>query len=269
MKKYNKKNIIDTLKKVGLKSGQIVYIDSELFKFGSLYEAKNKNHYYKIFFDSIYEIIGKNGTIATNSYTFQTLRYGKKFIYEKTKCTSGEFSDYIRKKRGSLRSQHPVFSVTALGKHKKYLCSNNSSHNYGYNSPYQRFLELDGKVLNLATDPCFNPFLHVAEFLSGVPYFYNKLTKVNYYKNNKKVNKYFSSSVRYLDLDMKMKLNELKKLKRELIKKKVVKTANLGSSKIYFFSAKKYLNIVLKSLEKDQFAFFKISNFKKNKMPYK
>ena len=269
MKKYNKKNIIDSLKKVGLKSGQIVYIDSELFKFGSLYEAKNKNHYYKIFFDSIYEIIGKNGTIATNSYTFQTLRYGKKFIYEKTKCTSGEFSDYIRKKRGSLRSQHPVFSVTALGKHKKYLCSNNSSHNYGYNSPYQRFLELDGKVLNLATDPCFNPFLHVAEFLSGVPYFYNKLTKVNYYKNNKKVNKYFSSSVRYLDLDMKMKLNELKKLKRELIKKKVVKTANLGSSKIYFFSAKKYLNIVLKSLEKDQFAFFKISNFKKNKMPYK
>ena len=269
MKKYNKKNIIDTLKKVGLKSGQIVYIDSELFKFGSLYEAKNKNHYYKIFFDSIYEIIGKNGTLASNSYTFQTLRYGKKFIYEKTKCTSGEFSDYIRKKRGSLRSQHPVFSVTALGKHKKYLCSNNSSHNYGYNSPYQRFLELDGKVLNLAIDPCFNPFLHVAEFLSGVPYFYNKLTKVNYYKNNKKVNKYFSSSVRYLDLDMKMKLNELKKLKRELIKKKVVKTANLGSSKIYFFSAKKYLNIVLKSLEKDQFAFFKISNFKKNKMPYK
>ena len=191
MKKYNKKNIIDTLKKVGLKSGQIVYIDSELFKFGSLYEAKNKNHYYKIFFDSIYEIIGKNGTIATNSYTFQTLRYGKKFIYEKTKCTSGEFSDYIREKRGSLRSQHPVFSVTALGKHKKYLCSNNSSHNYGYNSPYQRFLELDGKVLNLATDPCFNPFLHVAEFLSGVPYFYNKLTKVNYYKNNKKVNSAF------------------------------------------------------------------------------
>ena len=269
MKKYNKKNIIDSLKKVGLKSGQIVYINPELFKFGSLYEAKNKNHYYKIFFDSIYEIIGKNGTIATNSYTFQTLRYGKKFIYEKTKCTSGEFSDYIRKKRGSLRSQHPVFSVTALGKHKKYLCSNNSSHNYGYNSPYQRFLELDGKVLNLATDPCFNPFLHVAEFLSGVPYFYNKLTKVNYYKNNKKVNKYFSSSVRYLDLDIKMKLDELKKLKKELIKKKIVKTANLGSSKIHFVSAKKYLNIVLKSLAKDQFAFFKISNFKKNKMPYK
>ena len=102
MKKYNKKNIIDALKKVGLKKGQIVYINPELFRFGNLYEAKNKNHYFKIFFDSIYEIVGKNGTIAANTYTFQTLRYGKKFIYEKTKCTSGEFSDYMRKKRGKL-----------------------------------------------------------------------------------------------------------------------------------------------------------------------
>ena len=188
-------------------------------------------------------------------------------IYEKTKCTSGEFSEYIRKQRGSLRSHHPVFSVTALGKYKKYLCSNNSFHNYGHNSPYQKFLELNGKVLNLAMDPCLNPFLHVAEFLVGVPYYYNKLTKVNYYKNSKKVNKYFSSSVRYLNLDFHI---ELGRLKKELTRKKIVKSTSLGASKIYFFSAKKYLNIALKILEKDQFAFLKkIPNFKKNKMPYK
>ena len=187
----------------------------------------------------------------------------------KTKCTSGEFSDYMRKKRGSLRSHHPVFSVTAVGKYKKYLCSNNSFHNYGYNSPYHKFLELDGKVLNLAMHPCLNPFLHVAEFLIGVPYYYNKLTKVDYYKNNKKVNKYFSSCVRYLNLDIEKKYGELKKLKIELTKKKIINSANLGSSKIYFFSAKKYLNIALKFLANDQFAFKKISNFKKNKIPYK
>jgi len=269
MKKYNKKNIVNSLKKAGLKKGQVIFINTELFKFGNLYEAKNKNHYFKIFFDSIYKIIGKNGTMATNTYSFQTLRYNEKFIYEKTKCTSGEFSEYIRKKRGSLRSHHPVFSVTAIGKYKKYLCSNNSFHNYGHNSPYQRFLELDGKVLNLAMDPCLNPFLHVAEFLAGVPFYYNKLTKVNYYKKNKKIKKYFSSSVRYLDLNTTIKINKLKKLKKELLKKKIINSVNLGSSKIYLFSAKKYLNIVLKFLAKDQFAFLKVPNFKKNQYPYK
>ena len=118
-------------------------------------------------------------------------------------------------------------------------------------------------------DPWCNPFLHLAEYLSGEPYYYNKLTKVNYYKNNKKVNKYFSTSVRYLDLDMKAKLSNLKKLERELIKKKIAKAANLGSSKIYLLSAKKYLNIALKFLKKDQFAFCTISNFKKNLYPFK
>ena len=268
MKKYNKKEIISALKKVGLKKGETIYINHKLFKLGNLYEAKNKNHYYKIFFDSIYKVIGRNGTMTTNTYTFQTLRYGKKFIYEKTKSTSGELSDFIRRKKGSLRSHHPAFSVTALGKNKEYLCSNNSHHNYGYNSPYHRFIELEGKVLNLGLPPWSNPFLHFAEFLVGVPYYYNKLTKVNYYKNNKKVNKFFSTSVRYLGLNMKIQINKMNKLHREMKKRKIVKEANLGSSKIYLLDAKKYLNIVLKYLQKDQFAFYKISNFKKNKMPY-
>ena len=83
-------------------------------------------------------------------------------------------------------------------------------------------------------DPCLNPFLHVAEFLVGVPYYYNKLTKVNYYKNTKKVNRYFSSSVRYLNLDFQI---ELGRLKKELTRKKIVKSTSLGASKIYFFSA--------------------------------
>lgn len=269
MKKFKKIDILRALKKIGLKKGQTVYLNHKLFKLGDLCEAKDRNQYFKIFFDSIYETIGKNGTIATNTYTFQTLRHGKKFIYEKTKSTSGEFSDYIRRRKESLRSQHPVFSVTALGRHKKYLCANNSHHNYGYNSPYHRFIELDGKVLNLGLDAWCNPFLHLAEYLSGVPYYYNKLTNVNYYKNNKKINKYFSTSVRYLDLDIKPKLKNLKKLEKVLIKKKLIKSENLGSSKIYLFSAKEYFNSALRFLEKDQFAFFKISNFKKNRIPYK
>ena len=48
MKKYNKKNIIRALKKVGLKKGQIIYVNPEIFKFGNLYEANNKNQYFKI-----------------------------------------------------------------------------------------------------------------------------------------------------------------------------------------------------------------------------
>ena len=80
---------------------------------------KNKNEYFKTFFNQISKILGKNGTITTNSYTFQTLRHSKKFIHDKTISSSGKFSEYIRTRKGSLRSHHPVFSVVSYGKYKK------------------------------------------------------------------------------------------------------------------------------------------------------
>ena len=122
MKTYTKKDIEKALKKTGLKKGQIVYINPEIYRFGILKDAKNKEQYFKIFFDSIMKIVGKTGTVAINSYTFQTLRYDKKFIYEKTISSSGSFSEFLRKKKGSIRSEHPVFSVTAYGKYKREIC---------------------------------------------------------------------------------------------------------------------------------------------------
>ena len=270
MIEYSKKDIINSLKKVGLKKNDTIYLSFELYKFGNLKEAKSKNDYYKSFFDSINKIIGKKGTIAVNTYTFQTLRFGKKFDYKRTKCTSGEFSEYIRKRKGSLRSNHPVFSVSALGRHKKYICNNNSYHNYGYGSPYQKFLDLDGKLLNLGMDPCFNPFFHVAEFLVGVPFYYNKLTKVKYEKNNFNIKKYFSSSERYLNLNItRWNKENLIKLKKNMLKKNILNSADLGSSQLHLMSAREYMKEVLDFLVIDQFAFLNNLNFKKGVMPFK
>ena len=128
---------------------------------------------------------------------------------------------------------------------------------------------MNGKILNLGQDPSLNPFLHIAEFLSGVPYFYNKLTKVKYFKNNKKIDKYFSSSVRHLNLNIKWKKDKINSLKNQLIKDKVFKTENLGDGKIYLIKAKQYTKTALRLLSKNQFSFIKLPRFKKNIIPYK
>jgi len=266
MKIYKDINIRNSLRKVGLKKNDIIYINPEIYKFGKLFEAKNKNDYFGIFFKNINKIIGKNGTIVVNSYTFQTLRYNKSFVYEKTISSSGKFSEYIRKNKKSLRSNHPVFSVTAYGKYKNYVCKNNSLNNYGNNSPYQKFLKLNGKILNLGMGPWLNPFIHVAEMLAGVPYFYNKFTKVNYYKKNKKINKNFSSYVRFLNLKL---MYDYKKLKKKLLENKVIKSAPLGSSYVHLLNAREYVDTILDLLDKDQFALLKKApNFKKGRIPF-
>ena len=222
---YTKNDIKKSLKKINLKKGDLIFVNPETFKFGKLVEAKNERDQFEIFFNIINEIIGPKGTIVSNCYTFQVLRYNKIFDYNNTKTSSGGWSEYLRNLKGSLRSEHPVYSVIAYGYKKKEICSNNSNHNYGLNSPYDKFLKLDGKILNLGMDPELNPFLHVMEYLYGVPYYYNKYTKTKYIKNKKKISKIYSTFVRYLEIDFS---GDLSKLKKGLHSIKIEKS-NLGS----------------------------------------
>ena len=265
MEEYDLNDIKNSFKNLPINLGDNIYICPELFRFG-LFKNANKNSYYSSFYNEIKKKIGIKGTILINTYTFQVLRYKKKFVYEKTISSSGEFSEYIRKLNGSVRSEHPVFSVSAIGRGSTYFCTNNSFHNYGEDSPYSKFLKAGGKILNLGMDYHLNPFLHVAEFNMGVPYLYNKLTKVKYYKNNKSKNKIYSTAVRYLNLNLK---GEYQLLKNELKKIKIYKS-KLGSGYIYLYDVNKYYNGVTKVL-KDNFLNISKKNigFKKNEFPFK
>jgi hypothetical protein len=48
-------------------------------------------------------------------------------------------------------------------------------------------------------------------------------------------------------------MNDLKKLKVELIKNSVIKSSRLGESSVYCANAKKYLEVCLNLLSNDQF----------------
>ena len=252
MKLFKEEDILEAIKKVGIISGDNVFINTEIYKFGLLENINKHKKIYEIMYNIIKKIIGKNGTISTNSYTFDTLRFEKSFNYNKPNSTCGDFSNYILNLKRCVRSNHPVFSVSSIGKNAEFICKNNSLHNYGYNSPYEKFLRLDGKILNLGMQPWISPFYHVAEFMIGVPHYYNKFTKVKYFKNKKKFNQDYSSFVRYLNYEL---IEDYSKLKKILKKKKIVKSYKLGDGFVYSINAKKYLKICLEILTKDQFSF--------------
>ena len=265
MKNYSIKDISRSLNKIPLKKGDCIYINPELFRFGKLINA-TKNNFYKIFYEIIRKKIGNSGTISINTFSFQVLRKKKIFNHEKTVTTSGEFSEFIRNLPGSVRSDHPVFSVCSIGRKKNIISKNNSWSNFGSGSPFQRFMSLNGKILNLGMDYHLNPFFHVAEFNTGVPYLYNKLTRVKYYKNNKKINKDFVSTVRYLNLKLIGNHNKLKKKLKEI---KIYKS-RLGQGYIYFYKVNDYYKVIKELLEKSFYNLHKKNiGFKKGFFPYK
>ena len=85
----------------------------------------------------------------------------------------------------------------------------------------------------------------------GVPFYFNKYKNFKIIKGNKMKRQEFTSCVRYLDLEL---VSEYKKLKKEIKKNKIVKSSKLGESFVYCANVKKYFDICLNLLTKDQFS---------------
>ena len=251
MSSYSKKDIINSIKGVGIKNGDVVFLNPEIYKFGKYENASTSEDYFQDFYKIIKNIIGNKGTLCINTYTFGTLRQNETFNYNSCKTTSGKLGEVILQDKQSIRSDHPVFSLTSVGKHSKYISKNNSKHNYGYNSPYWKILKSNGKILSLGMEPWLNPFNHIAEYITGVPYYFNKHTEVKYFKNKKKLNKTYSSFVRYLNFNL---VPNYKIIKKELKKEKLVKQKKLGDGYVFSMDSNKYFNMILKILSKNQFA---------------
>ena len=252
MRSYSKKDIVRSIRNVGIKKGDIVFVNPEIYKFGIYKDAHTSEDYFKDFYKILKEIITDKGTLCINTYTFGTLRNNESFNYNSHKTTSGKLGEIILKDKKSIRSNHPVFSVASIGKNSKNISKNNSKHNYGYNSPYWKILKYNGKILSLGMKPWLNPFNHTAEYLTGIPYFFNKHTNVKYFKNRKKINITYSSFVRYLDFNL---VPNYRTLEKELKKNKLIKKKKLGDGYIYSMNSKKYFNLVLKILSKNQYEF--------------
>ena len=87
-------------------------------------------------------------------------------------------------------------------------------------------------MLSLGADYVRNPFNHIAEYMAGVPYYYNKYTNFKIVKNRKILKKEYSSFVRYLNIEL---VSDFRKLKKELKKKKNSKIGKIRRVVHLFF----------------------------------
>ena len=109
----------------------------------------------------------------------------------------GAFAEYIRKLSDSVRSNHPFWSVSGIGKDANIL-KNVSKHAFGVESPWSHFLDMDVKQLNLGLHPSKAvTLIHHIETIYGVPYRYTKEFNHPILKNGKIIKDYFYQSVMF------------------------------------------------------------------------
>lgn len=252
---HNLKDVLKTdLKKLKIKNISNLFVTSNLTQLKYLRIKKDLK--LKLILDSIKETMGKNYTIFTPTSTLNLVNTKKIFDIKKTKSFKmGPLSEYIRS-QNSVRSLHPYWSISAIGKNKNLL-NNVSAHAYGHGSPWTLMLNKDFTQLNIGIHPSKAvTLIHHIETIVGVPYRFTKefMHKVKIKGITKNKNFYMSVFYKSIPIQKKIKLNEhfFKQLNK---KKKLCYSKNKFGIEMWSFKMKDFLNIATEMLKKDIYCY--------------
>ena len=247
---YDYKQICYSLKKVGIKKRDVIYLTGDLSLLGAF---KDKKKILSEFYKALKKALGKNGTIAFPTHSFYVK--GKE-IYDpkKTISKTGVVPEFLRKQKNAVRQDHPYASVTSLGKWAKYISANNTNDSWGEKSPFDRLIKLKAKVLNFGLIPRLcSSSVHHAEQMAQVPYRFKKKFIQKVKVKNKIISKQYYMYV-IKNKFINIKRNGNKKLFNHFIKNNKIKKTKLGRSYLYSYSLTDFYNDNIKFLKKDAYA---------------
>ena len=261
------KDLQKTLVDIGVSYGDTVYVHSQLFGLGVIDNVQSSDELCQIILDTFKNVIGPDGTLVVPTFTTMVTRNGGYFNLSKTSCDTGIFAEFIRKKKKSTRSLHPINSVAALGPLAGQICEDVSSTNYGFETPFHRMLDIDAKAVNLGFNNRFsNSWHHHAETTLSLPYLYNKLLDVEVWQGEKKIDRPFYASLRYLDFDIQ---NDLRPFDQHLLHSGEMIKRKIGRSYVTCISARAYFTAAISLLKQNPWAFLKCSpKFRPGEIPW-
>ena len=177
--KYSGEDIVNALRKLGLKRGDMVYFSTGLGFLGKAEGIKSSEDLNKLFFDAIRKVLGSEGTILipTFSYTFGKSLANQPAVFDliETKSETGPFPEFFRQQPGVSRSLDPMVSVSGIGPDFKELIADLPPTSYGKDSIFDRLTKTKAKICNIGLGTNWIPFIHHTDWLAKVSYRRDKL----------------------------------------------------------------------------------------------
>lgn len=172
--KYDTTELIDLMKKMGLKEGSNVFIHSS---WGEFY---NYNGTIKEFIQSVLNVIGKEGTLAMPAYPFLRNK-NSIFNIKRTPTLAGLIAEEFRNYPGVKRSIS-MHSVCALGPLSDFLTNEHQFSNtyFDEKSPYFKLSKINALVFTFGLGKYFvGTINHCTESIlsKDYPYFSQFFTK--------------------------------------------------------------------------------------------
>ena len=170
---YTQTDIVKVLCSLGIRTGNTVFVHSNLGFFGRCRHAGSAEALCKIFYDAFFEVIGPQGTLVVPTFTYSYC-HGELYDPNCTVSHMGIFAEWLRKQPEAVRSMDPNFSVAAIGKRAKVLTSCFHEHSFGAGCFWEELEKIDGVICCMNFD-AGTTFLHYLEKKYDVPYRFDKV----------------------------------------------------------------------------------------------
>lgn len=247
---YKKEDLYQSLKNIIKIKPEVIFISGNLAYFGKG-DFKNKQETLETYMKYIKEFAEGDVTIVTSSFTHQLINTDEPFELKKIKSMHGVIPNYLMEKDDSIQSIHPFSSFIAIGPKAEYICTNNTRHPYGIDSPYERMLSLKNPMtISLGMTPNITcSIIHHSEVVMNVPYRYTKEFNHPILENDKIIYKNYYLPVTYIGMELKRNLN--KNFMKNFEKNNIINYANIGKGSIYSYNMKDFYNSTIKYLKEN------------------
>lgn len=203
--------LVRRLRETGIDSGSVVYIAADLLRVADWNVARDygseviREVWPEWVYLSIREVIGAGGTLVVPTFSYDYARHNTPFICEETPSEVGAFSEHVRRKPGTIRSLHPLFSLSANGPKAREICENTGRSAYGVCSAFGKLRDVGTIFVFLGTTPEKSlTYVHHLEHLYGVNYFMHKAFDAPVYRGGQIVPGPWLAFVRYLGCGIEM-----------------------------------------------------------------
>ena len=177
---YAAPDLIAGLRSVGLRAGDLVYVQNCGENLGSAAGCETDQAVARMMIEALREVIGPQGTLLVSTYTFSLCR-GETYDPDETPAVAGVWSSFLafmetfRRMPDVIRSEDPIFAVAGIGPRAAEILENPANSCLGVDSVHDRLRRAGGKICMIGIGLFESTFRHHCEEMAGVPWRFKKL----------------------------------------------------------------------------------------------
>ena len=166
-------NLVSSIREVGIRAGDIVYIHSGLDNLGLPSDLVNWRHAGSALLKAFIQVVTASGTIIVPTFSYSFCK-NETYNPETSPSLLGGFANYLIKNRLGIRSLDPIFSMIGIGPRSSLLFSDLPKTCFGSDCLFERMGNANVKVCNIGVGLDFPTAVHYIECVGKVPYRFNK-----------------------------------------------------------------------------------------------